>query len=273
MYAAVAKRFKTVGRDLVAMVVDDISRYNRRPLGFSMYRAANTIVADYFHDIIAGAVEGCLDAGVPYVAGETAEMPDFYASLNFELVGFSDAIHERGTLRFGQKTESGDVLLALPSLDGGSNGFSFFRKIWPPEKVWAGECSVTVDDVLKPTPIYTKQVLEVMAACPTIRGWAHITGGGLGERGKLTQILPKGLAVHLDQKSWPIPRIFRLAQEESGASDEEMRSTFNMGLMMIAPISRQEANEAVRILTGLGCYPLIVGRVEERRGDKQIVFI
>jgi phosphoribosylformylglycinamidine cyclo-ligase len=243
-YAAVAGRFGTVGRDLVAMVVDDISRYNRRPLGFSMYRSANTIIEEHFHEIIEGAVEGCLEAGVPYTAGETAEMPGFYSGLNFEIVGFSDAVHEFGTLRFGQNTKIGDVLIALPSNGGGSNGFSFFRKIWPVLEVLAGNCPVGIEDILQPTPIYTKQVLEVMVHCPSVRGWAHITGGGLGDRGKLAQILPKGMAALLYKDNWQIPEIFKLAQESSGASDDEMRSTFNMGLMMVAPIEQEEVMKA-----------------------------
>ncbi len=209
-YAAVANRRRTVGRDLVAMVVDDMSRYRRRPLSFSMYRAANKIVTQEFHEMLEGAVEGCIDAGVPYPAGETAEMPGYYVDPNFELVGFADGIHEHGMLRFGQDTKIGDLLLGLPSNGGGSNGFSFFRNIWLPENVVAGRCSVTIDEILQPTPIYTKQILEAMQWCETIRGWAHITGGGLGPRGKLAAIMPAGMAAYLRQE--PVP-------EESAARE------------------------------------------------------
>jgi len=273
IYAAVGGQHETVGIDLVAMVVDDHSRYNRRPITFAAYRGTNTISPEIFSLVLKGVVDGCVQAGVPYTAGETAEMPGFYVDPHYEIVGFSVALHERGSLRVGQKTVPGDLLIGLPSNGVGSNGFSLLRKLWPPEKVVAGRCPVTLDQILKPTPIYTKAVLAVNDAVGTIRGWAHITGGGLGERGKLVQLLPSGLAAELDSRSWNVPDIFLEAQKAGDLSDERMRETFNMGLMMIAPVNPQHERMAVHVLEQHGCRPIIVGRVVEQTGDKRVLFV
>ena len=272
IYAAAADLLETVGEDLVAMVVDDVVRFNRRPISFSGYRGRNTIEEEAFHRILSGMVSGCKKAGTPYLSGETAEMPGFYANNNFEIVGSSVAHHEFGKLRVGQDTQIGDALIALPSRGVASNGFSFLRDIWPPQDVLAGVCPVTIDEILEPTPIYTQQIIEVNKRCTTIRGWAHITGGGLGERGKIPQILPQGMTARLFQDNWQVPNIFRLAQGAAKASDEQMRSTFNLGLMFIAPVHQDEAMEAFKILTDLGCEPMIVGYVVAQEGSQRVIF-
>jgi phosphoribosylformylglycinamidine cyclo-ligase len=273
IYAAAARRVDTVGRDLVAMVVDDLVRYNIFPLTFGMYRGFNQIDVGVARLVLQGAVDGCVQAGlVPYTSGETAEMPGFYSGSNFELVGFSVGVHEKGELRDGSATQPGDLLIGLPSYGGGSNGFTLFRQIWPPEDVVAGKCPVTIEEILVPTPIYAKPVLITNQEYPSIRGWAHITGGGLGCRGKLPSLLPEGLSAELDTTSWTVPAIFNKVRDAGSLSLEDWRETFNLGLMMVAPITPSEATSAIRLLESLGCEPAIVGRVIEHSGENRVQF-
>ncbi|OGY26218.1 MAG: phosphoribosylformylglycinamidine cyclo-ligase [Candidatus Woykebacteria bacterium RBG_16_44_10] len=273
MYAAACDAHDTVGIDLVAMCVDDHSRYNIRPICFAVYRGTNTIDENVFSLVTRGVVEGCKQAGVPYIAGETAEMPGFYSDSHYELVGVSVGVYEEGTIRRGQNTLPGDLLVALPSLGGGSNGFSLIRRFFPPEEVAAGKSLVSREEVLNPTPIYTRLVLEANRTYETIRGWAHITGGGLGERGKLASLLPEDLCARLDRKSWQVPPLFKKIQEVGGISDETMFSTFNMGLMMIAPVQKRSAAKVARFFESLGIPAAIVGRIEERRGVDKVEII
>ena len=272
IYAANCRLVNTVGEDLVAMCTDDLARYNIRPLAFSAYRGANFIDERTLSLVVWGIVSGCKKAEIPYTAGETAEMPGFYVGSHFELVGFCDGIYEHGTLRYGQDTKAGDILIALPSLGPGSNGFSLIRSVFPPEEVVAGKSPVTCEEVLRPTSIYTRQVLKANERYKTIRGWAHITGGGLGEKGKLAKLLPRGLCASLDRESWKVPSIFLKVQQVGNISDEVMFSTFNMGLMMIAPVQNRQANNVVQFFESLGIPAAIVGRVEKQKGlSKELI--
>lgn len=273
VYAAVAQRFDTVPEDLVAMILDDLSRYNVFPITFGMYRGANEVQAAPMRLMIQGAVNGCIKGGmVAYTSGETAEMPGFYNGSNFELVGFACGLVEGDNLRRGQDTQEGDVLVALHSYGGGSNGFSLYRRTWPPEDVVAGKCSVTIDEILKPTPIYTKPVLVANREFPSIRGWAHITGGGLGCDGKLPDIVPEGLAAELDMQTWEIPTIFHKIREEAELSFEDWVEVYNLGLMMVAPVARTDASSILRLFDSLGYQASVVGRVVEQTGKERVVF-
>lgn len=272
IYAALAERYDTVGEDLVAMVIDDHSRYNRKPISFAWYRGSNRISLEQASLIMNGVVEGCKKAQVPLLGGETAEMPNFYVDPHFEIVGFSTALHEYGSLRVGQETVAGDILIAVPSNGGGSNGFTLLRRVFTPRSVVAGLCAVTIEEILAPTPIYTPFIMKAMEECKTIRGWAHITGGGLGESGKLAHLLPEGLAAKLDPSSWEVPHLFKTVQEVADISDENMRDAFNLGLMMVAPVAKEEAEQLIRFLESLFCRPMVVGKVIEQAGERKVVW-
>ena len=263
IYAAVCGIYNTVGFDLVAMCVDDHSRYNIKPINFTLYRGTNKIDEQVFAKVAEGVVEACIRAGVSYTGGETAEMPDFYANTNFELVGTSNGVYDTGTLRRGQGTRPGDLLVALPSYGGGSNGFSLTRRIFPPKEVASGKAAVSPEVVLKPTPIYTQEVLVANKRFKSIRGWAHITGGGLGERGKLSSLLPNGLVAVLDRSSWEVPPIFRQIQTVGQVDDERMFETYNMGLMMIAPVAASHARAVLGFFESIGVECWVVGKIEE----------
>ena len=274
IFAAACGISDTVGFDLVAMVVDDHSRFNITPINFTVYRGTNRIDEGIFSRVVEGIVQACKKAGVPYTSGETAEMPDFYQGANYELVGTSTGVYDAGTLRKGEGIRSGDLLVALPSFGGGSNGFSLTRSIFPPEEVASGKAPVTPEMILKPTPIYTQEVLSANRRYKSIRGWAHITGGGLGEKGKLAALLPNGLIAVLDRKSWQIPEIFRQIQTVGGVDSERMFETYNMGLMMIAPVAARQAQIVISFFESCGVEAWIVGRVEEASGtDLKIHFM
>jgi len=266
IYAAFCGISDTVGFDLVAMCVDDHSRYNIIPINFTVYRGTNKIDEGIFSRVVEGVAQACKKAGGPYTSGETAEMPDFYQGVNYELVGTSTGVYDAGTLRKGGGIRSGDLLVALPSFGGGSNGFSLTRNIFPPEEVASGKAPVTPEMILKPTPIYTQEVLSANSRYKSIRSWAHITGGGLGEKGKLASLLPDGLVAVLDRRSWEIPPIFQQIQTVGRVDSERMFETYNMGLMMIATVAVRQAQTVISFFESCGVEAWIVGRVEESRG-------
>jgi phosphoribosylformylglycinamidine cyclo-ligase len=92
-----------------------------------------------------------------------------------------------------------------------------------------------------------------------ILGIAHITGGGIVEN--IPRILPEGVSVRINQKSWPKPPIFPLIQKEGEISDEEMYQTFNMGIGMALIVPQNDASKVSNELNQMDFPSYLIGRV------------
>src|SRR6266852_4950208 len=99
--------------------------------------------------------------------------------------------------------------------------------------------------LLEPTRIYVRDVLALRERVE-IKGLAHITGGGIP--GNLPRCLPNGTCAVLSERNWKRPPIFDLIASGGEIQSDEMYATFNMGLGMIAVVSKSDAAAAIRLL-------------------------
>src|SRR2546426_734802 len=99
--------------------------------------------------------------------------------------------------------------------------------------------------LLAPPPSYLAPV-RLLREAVTIKGLAHITGGGIV--GNLPRILPLGLGARLQRGSWPEPPIFSYLAPF--IADDEMWRTFNMGIGMIVVVDESSVETALRVLDG-----------------------
>ena len=267
-YAFVSGQNKKVGVDLVAMCVNDLVRNNLTPLGFGMYFATGEIDLEVQREVVEGVVAGCKLASCVYMSGETAEMPGFYASGEYDIAGFAFGLVDRERRITGQRIREGDIVFGIASSGLHSNGFSKVREIVPPEEVVANQ--QLLEEILKPTRIYVKPVLDVNALFE-IHGWAHVTGSGI--IGKLGKIIPEGLCAQIDITSWPIPEIFRLVAQRGNINAAEMFRTFNMGLGMIGVTSQNYAQYSIQELNGQGFLTYQIGSIVRRRGEEKVLLV
>lgn len=222
LVANLAGKHDTVGIDLVAMNVNDILCTGAKPLFFLDYMATGKLNLKTMKEVMKGIVAGCRLSGCALIGGETAEMPDMYKGEEYDLAGFVVGVADRSKIIDGSTIKNGDVLIGLPSSGLHSNGYSLARKALSPrdQKAYASI-------LLKPTNIYVKPVLDLIAHVP-LKGMAHMTGGAWYE--KLTKMLPQGLAFEVTKGSWPIPRIFTLIADKGRVPEHDMFRTFNMGI-------------------------------------------
>jgi phosphoribosylformylglycinamidine cyclo-ligase len=263
------RRHDTVGIDLVAMCVNDVVVQGAEPLFFLDYFATGKLDVGVGERLIGGIVEGCVQAGCALVGGETAEMPGMYHGEDYDLAGFCVGIVEKDRIIDGSATRAGDVVLGLPSSGPHSNGFSLIRKIL---QVAGADLNAPVDGVslvdrlMTPTRIYVKPLLRLIAELP-VHGLAHITGGGLVEN--IPRVLPDGLEVILERKSWPRQAVFEWLQRQGQVADAEMYRVFNCGIGMTVHVAAANADRAVRILREMGEEALVIGEV--RAGTRGVV--
>jgi len=263
------RRHDTVGIDLVAMCVNDVVVQGAEPLFFLDYFATGKLDVGVGERLIAGIVEGCVQAGCALVGGETAEMPGMYHGEDYDLAGFCVGIVEKDAIIDGSATRAGDVVLGLPSSGPHSNGFSLIRKILQVSGADLDaplDGATLVDRLMAPTRIYVKPLLGLIARLP-VHGLSHITGGGLVEN--IPRVLPDGLEVVLERKSWRRDAIFDWLQRQGQVADAEMYRVFNCGIGMTVHLRASDADRAIAILHELGQEALVIGEV--RAGSRGVV--
>jgi phosphoribosylformylglycinamidine cyclo-ligase len=262
-------RHDTVGIDLVAMCVNDVVVQGAEPLFFLDYFATGKLDVGVGERLIAGIVEGCVQAGCALVGGETAEMPGMYHGEDYDLAGFCVGIVEKDAIIDGSATRAGDVVLGLPSSGPHSNGFSLIRKILQVSGADLAsplDGASLVDRLMAPTRIYVKPLLKLIAELP-VHGLSHITGGGLVEN--IPRVVPEGLEVVLERKSWRREAVFEWLQRQGQVADAEMYRVFNCGIGMTVQLAAADAQRAIEILRDMGVEALVIGEV--RAGTRGVV--
>jgi phosphoribosylformylglycinamidine cyclo-ligase len=271
-----AKRYDTIGIDLVAMSVNDLICCGAEPLFFLDYVAVHKLKPETVAQIVGGIARGCEEAGCALLGGETAEMPDLYRKRHFDLAGFAVGVVERKRMLAPRQCRAGDILIGLPSSGLHSNGYALARKLLLDDanlklnghQRTLGE-SLT-DALLQPTRIYVEPVLAVLNAYrrrPMVGGLAHITGGGLP--GNVERILPDNVDAVIRRGAWPVPPIFGLL-ERHGVEEEEMYRVFNMGIGFVLAVRPKSAQATIRRLERAGEEPVEIGRI--RRGKGRVEF-
>jgi phosphoribosylformylglycinamidine cyclo-ligase len=262
-------RHDGVGIDLVAMCANDVIVQGAEPLFFLDYFASGKLDVDVGERVIAGIVEGCVQAGCALVGGETAEMPGMYHGADYDLAGFCVGVVEKEAIIDGTKTRAGDVVLGLPSSGPHSNGFSLIRKILQlsDADIHADLQGVSlIDRLMAPTRIYVKPLLKLIGQV-SVHGLSHITGGGLIDN--IPRVLPDGLEVILERRSWRREPVFDWLQQQGKIADAEMYRVFNCGIGMTVHVAAHDAPRAISVLQENGQEALMIGAI--RSGSRGVV--
>jgi phosphoribosylformylglycinamidine cyclo-ligase len=263
------QRHDGVGIDLVAMCANDVVVQGAEPLFFLDYYASGKLDVGVAERVVAGIVEGCVQAGCALVGGETAEMPGMYHGADYDLAGFCVGVVEKDAIIDGTKTRAGDVVLGLPSSGPHSNGFSLIRKILQLSNADLQtdlQGVSLIDRLMAPTRIYVKPLLTLMREV-SLHGLSHITGGGLLDN--IPRVLPDGLEAVLERRAWRREAVFEWLQQQGRIADTEMYRVFNCGIGMTVHVSANDTQRAIDILRAAGQEALVIGEI--RSGTRGVV--
>ncbi len=255
----------TVGIDCVAMCVNDIVCCGAQPLFFLDYVAVGKNVPERVADIVSGVAKGCVEANCALIGGETAEMPGFYPEDEYDLAGFAVGMVAKEKILDPARVRAGDALIALPSSGVHSNGFSLVRKVFHIEEnpvilnKYLGDIGLTLGEtLLTPTKIYVKPVLSLINSME-VHALAHITGGGFYEN--IPRCLPNGLSAKIERGAVNVLPVFDYIRHAGRISTRDLYNTFNMGVGMVAVVSKRDADAALHTLKEQGTDAYVLGEV------------
>ncbi len=273
-----AQKYKAhhgVGIDLVAMCVNDVITTGAEPLFFLDYLATGTLSPEDMGEVVNGIADGCRLSGCALVGGETAEMPGFYPSGRYDLAGFCVGVIEETDLIDGSKIREGDQIIGIESSGLHSNGFSLVRKVLEMananEKTRFGETELLlIRTLLEPTHLYWRILKPLLKADISIKGMAHITGGGLPEN--LPRCMPDGLRPFVDKTTWPKPEIFQWLQKTGQIPEVDLWNTFNLGIGFCLIVDASDVHEVLKSCSDQGFSSWPIGFVEAVQGpDHQLI--
>ena len=247
-------KFDTIGIDLVAMCVNDLIVQGAKPLFFLDYIAVGKLNLKKTKNILKGILKGCKISNCNLIGGETAEMPGIYSKDKFDLAGFSVGIVSKRKILNKKKVKKDNLILAIPSSGIHSNGYSLVRAILKKNKI----TKKIKKELLKPTKIYTKEILKLVNR-NLINAGAHITGGGLIEN--ITRSVPNNLSINIDLSKIKIKKIFKWLKSKN-LSDLEMLKTFNCGVGFCIIINKKNINKVKKYFTK-DYMPYEIGYVSE----------
>lgn len=263
MIAQALNKHDTVGIDLVAMCANDVATTGAKPLFFLDYISTGKVQPKILKDVVKGILKACKETGYALIGGETAQMPGMYPPGIYDLAGFCVGIIEKSKIIDGKRIRKGDMVLGIASNGLHSNGFSLVRRVFTKK-----EQERLKKELLKPTRLYTK-LLSKLGKSVNIKAIAHITGGSF--KGKIPRIISKRLAVVINKKSWPVPRIFKEIERKGNVNEAEMYKVFNMGIGMVVVLSSRDIKRAKKTLNKFNMKSWVIGEVVRGKGEVKLL--
>jgi len=259
------------GQDCVGMVLNDICASGAKPDVFLDYYATGNLDTDIFYKVIKGITDSCLVSETVLLGGETAEMPGFYEQGEIDIVGFGlgSFTEDYKLLDPHQEMESGDVVIGVSSSGFHSNGFSLVRKIIDEmkidiEKPRKGSDTPIGIQLSEPTRLYWPLVKRVSKHVKQIRGFSHVTGGGMIRN--FERIIPENLNCIIRPATFSRPTIVDWLVSSSGISSEEAYKTFNMGIGFGIVVPKEKEKECLECLSSLPYPSWKIGEITEGSG-------
>ena len=254
--ANLLNKYNTIGIDLVAMSVNDLIVQGAKPLIFLDYISINKIDIKKLKSILIGIVKGCKISECQLVGGETAEMPGTYEKGKFDIAGFAVGLVDEKKILSKKNIKKNDLVLAIPSNGVHSNGFSLVRYVLKKKKINLKNNLFLKKELLRPTKIYVKEVLNLIDN-NLLNGCSNITGGGLADN--IKRVIPDGLVADIDLNKVKTKKIFKWLKQNN-ITDKEMLKTFNCGVGFCLIIKPKNLKKVTKFFTK-DFKPYIIGKI------------
>jgi phosphoribosylaminoimidazole synthetase len=199
------------------------------------------------------------------VGGETAEMPGTYEKGKFDIAGFAVGVVGTNKILRKNKIKNNDLVLAIPSSGLHSNGFSLVRYLINQKKINIKKDKFLKTELLRPTKIYVKEVLNLIDK-NLINGCSNITGGGLADN--IKRVIPENLVAEIDLTKINPSQIFKWLKKNN-ISDKEMLKTFNCGVGFCLIINPKKLSKVKKYFTNR-FKPYVIGKISKGKNKVKL---
>jgi len=266
-------KYDSIGIDCVAMNVNDLICVGARPVSMVDYIACSHTDPDIFAQLGQGLAEGARQGEISISGGEISQIKEIISGI--DLIGAAIGLVPLDQVNTGKGVKPGDLIVGLASSGVHSNGLTLARKILLGDNLDAQKTNInkyeetlgrTVGaELLEPTRIYVKPVMEMVEAGIGIKAMVHITSGGFCN---LNRVESGGIRFVIDSLQ-EIPPVFKLIQERGKVSDAEMHEVFNMGTgFCVVAETAQDAEEIAAISKKHSLPSQVIGYVEAAQGKE-----
>jgi phosphoribosylformylglycinamidine cyclo-ligase len=247
LVAKMMNKYDTVGIDCIAMVVNDILCVGAEPIAMVDYLAVEKADPEIASQIGKGLAKGSQMAKIAMIGGETASLPEIIN--DFDLAGTGIGIVDDDKIITGENISDGDVLIGIESNGIHSNGLSLARKVFfdkanlnVDSPLPEDQNELVGEELLRPTAIYVKPVVELLNEDIDVHGLAHITGGGFLNLKRLK----KGIGYDID--SLPEPGSIFKSIYSLDVPLEEMYRVFNMGIGFVVVVPAEDVDKTINVI-------------------------
>jgi phosphoribosylformylglycinamidine cyclo-ligase len=300
--------WKGIAHDAIVMNLDDllcIGATEKILLSSTIGRNKNLIPGEVIAAVINGTEELLKELrqmGIEIFStgGETADIGDIVRTIVVDSTVI--ARMKRKDIISNHNIQDGDVIIGLSSSGHatyekeynsgiGSNGLTSARHdifsnylaekypesydhLIPLDLVYSGNYKLTENIqnlgldagklVLSPTRTYAPVIKNILDNYrPVIHGMVHCSGGGQ------TKVLNFISDLHIIKDNmFEIPQLFRIIQEISGTSWQEMFKVFNMGHRFEIYVFPEFAEDIINIAKEFNIEAQVIGRCEQAEGKK-----
>ena len=272
--AAELERYDTIGKDCVAVCVNDLIAAGAKPLFFYDTISCARPKKDKIEDLEAGARSSCEELGITYAGSEIMELPDIFHYDQYDMVGFAVGILDRATVKDRQVVRQSDVIMGLASDGLHNNGYVAAKKklflTKTSMEIYYENLQSTLGELLmQPTRCYQKVLEAIYREGIPISHCIQVAHGGLDAA--LHKLLPENCGAVIKQPKQNIPPLYVMLHQDGNIPIEQLRSTCNMGVGMLFIVSEEDAERVIDIIDESGERPVPLGLIE--KPSKEIRYI
>jgi len=264
--------YQGLGIDLIASNMNDMICLGATPIVLSDEIAAGNYKKftdkEFISGLFKGLRKGCMEAGIAIPSGESPTLTDIISPKTSSITGSAiGMIKPKSAAIFGKKLKSGDRIYALTASGIHTNGLSLARRIVEklPQGYFTRFGNKTLgEELLKPTQIYVKPVLEMLKSGVDIHYMSNISGSAFRK-----VMRNKKSYTYLINKLPKKPCVLAYMQELENMSEEEAYETWNMGLGFVIFAPTDVETRMSRICKKHKINLLNMGYV--KKGKKQVI--
>lgn len=262
-------RAASIAYDLINHLINDIIVMGAEPLYVMDCIICGKIEPEVVRSLVDAMASACRAQGCVLVGGETSEQPGVVEAGFYILSANIVGVVEKERIIDGSKIAKNDLVLAVASNGLHTNGYSLVRALLKEKPALLKtkiEQESFLDAIMRPHKCYGQEFRDLFRL-PGLKGFAHITGGGI--EGNLNRILPDSKDTVIECNQIKILPVFKFIRKQGQVPDADMARTFNLGVGMTIVCAPDIVDNIVTHLRGFNCECYPIGKIVEGSGKVQ----